>query len=223
MQRILLVDDDAAIREIVPSILRDEGYEVATAANGVEALHYLDGHAYPALILLDIMMPIMDGLQFLDVCAATTALPTVPVVVLSAYDATTARLFDGRVVRYMKKPFRLAELLRLLDRWCPAALAGAPGEIVDHRALSLPERPPPADWGGACSYYLDVIVSFVRPTTVSDEPSESELAWLFTRLEHGGLARCGMHSWDMVARIYLGHGDPKRLAERLASYWLGTK
>ena len=67
MPQILVVEDDASIRGLVSEVLRDDGYEVSEASNGVEALEAL-GERLPDLIVLDLMMPIMDGWRFVEEC-----------------------------------------------------------------------------------------------------------------------------------------------------------
>src|SRR5215510_8699670 len=63
-QRVLVVDDDQDIRDALCELLRDEGYEAIAVANGEEALTYLKGGNLPCVILLDLMMPVMDGWEF---------------------------------------------------------------------------------------------------------------------------------------------------------------
>ena len=82
--RILIVDDDAATRAAVALLLRLTGYETAEAADGQEALSYLRANPAPALILLDLMMPVMDGWQFLAERHSEPALTAIPVVIFTA-------------------------------------------------------------------------------------------------------------------------------------------
>jgi len=81
---ILLVEDDFILRSALTEMLRDEGYQVECAANGVEGLRRLLQSPRPALVLLDIMMPHMDGLTFRSTQLALPAIAEVPVIVISA-------------------------------------------------------------------------------------------------------------------------------------------
>ena len=128
---ILVVDDDRAIREMLIESLRDEGYRVEAAGDGVEALSYLRGSAEtPCLSLLDLMMPRMDGWQFLAEQRATSNLAAIPVVVLSArpdgYDQ--AQLL--RVSAYIPKPIDFALLFDAARRFCSHCVvaSGAAGQ-----------------------------------------------------------------------------------------------
>jgi CheY-like chemotaxis protein len=104
---VLLVDDDADIREALGSILTDEGYAVRTARNGVEALQRMAESA-PDLMLLDLMMPIMDGWHVMRLVRADPNLRTVPIIVLSALSASGA-------AGYIQKPISLPKLVTLLE------------------------------------------------------------------------------------------------------------
>src|SRR6266545_4852685 len=74
---LLVVEDNEVAREGLAAILRRAGYEVALATNGQEALNYLDGHPPPALILLDMLMPVLDGWHFLEQLQGDIPEPTV--------------------------------------------------------------------------------------------------------------------------------------------------
>ncbi|MBI3965620.1 MAG: response regulator [Chloroflexi bacterium] len=109
---VLVVDDDPAIRDLVEAILLDEGHDVAIASNGIEALRLATLHR-PALILLDMRMPVMDGWQFAQAYRSTPA-PHAPVVcVTAAVDAPrwAAEIgADGT----LGKPFSIDDLLRVV-------------------------------------------------------------------------------------------------------------
>ncbi|HSH78317.1 MAG TPA: response regulator [Herpetosiphonaceae bacterium] len=82
---ILVVDDEARVRNALAQLLEDEGYQVAVVRNGKEAVEYLEQHTNPpCLILLDMMMPEMTGVQFRTHQQSTPALASIPVVAMSA-------------------------------------------------------------------------------------------------------------------------------------------
>jgi CheY-like chemotaxis protein len=109
---ILLVEDDPATRGAMKMVLEWEGYRVECAANGQEALSRLLGGERPAIILLDLNMPIMDGRQLRRELEKEPALSTIPVVTVSA--ASDAGSGEGAGV--VRKPFEPAELLEAI-RW----------------------------------------------------------------------------------------------------------
>jgi DNA-binding response OmpR family regulator len=107
MSKLLIVDDEVAILEALTDILSVEGYEVATAANGAEGLKRA-GEERPDLILLDLMMPVMDGQEMLRRLKESTDLRTIPVVVMSAGRVSKSELQGSR---FLAKPFELDDLL----------------------------------------------------------------------------------------------------------------
>lgn len=121
---ILVVDDDADIRDTLRDALELEGYRVDVAANGRDAWESLRGDALPALILLDLMMPVMNGAEFLRLLRADARLRGVPVVVVTAFGQSA-----GGVVAesqgFLPKPLDLELLLRTVERYCPIARAPA--------------------------------------------------------------------------------------------------
>ena len=117
--RILIVEDEFAIREALTEFLEEEGYLVAGAANGREALAYLDETITPpAVILLDLMMPVMNGQQFIAAQQQNAALAHIPVILLSAANDAQARLVSHGVAGYLDKPVRLVEVLQIVERYC---------------------------------------------------------------------------------------------------------
>jgi CheY-like chemotaxis protein len=113
---VLIVEDDADLREMMAQLLQLEGFQAETASNGREALQYLQQGDRPDVILLDLMMPIMDGWEFRRLQMRDPALKSVPVVVLSALDATRAVDLDGAA--FLKKPLDFDRLLELVRRFC---------------------------------------------------------------------------------------------------------
>ena len=133
-ERVLIVDDDRVIQELLRVNLELEGYEVATASDGVEGLARFEEFR-PRLVLLDIMMPKLDGWQVARRLTASEAGRDVPIVVLSAraQDADVERGSEIGVAAYVTKPFdpiRLLDMIReLLARTRPVpSLEPAPGE-----------------------------------------------------------------------------------------------
>ncbi len=132
---ILVVDDESAVREAIERALRLDGYDVAVAADGREALETLDVRA-PDAIVLDVLMPQVDGL---DVCRRLRDRgDRTPVLMLTARDAVADRVagLDAGADDYLVKPFALEELLArlraLLRRAAPGA-EGAPLRFADLR------------------------------------------------------------------------------------------
>ncbi|MEJ7732242.1 MAG: response regulator [Polyangiaceae bacterium] len=118
-KEILVVDDDAGIRRALVEVLRDEGYRVTLAENGHRALQILALRRDdpPSLILLDLMMPVMDGGSFLEAYTTAPSLPLVPVVVLSGNLEIHQRRHDTHVIVYLRKPINLERLLETLELW----------------------------------------------------------------------------------------------------------
>ncbi len=112
---ILVVEDDVDIRECYQSLLERAGYRVTTAKNGQEALDELERQR-PALILLDLMMPVMSGPEFLEVMRSDSKSDDIPVLIVSAYgelaDATTG------VAGFLRKPVELETLLAAVSKYC---------------------------------------------------------------------------------------------------------
>jgi CheY-like chemotaxis protein len=116
VKQILLVDDDRDVIDALRVVLSEEGYDVATASNGYEALLYLKSHSpLPSLILLDVMMPVMDGYEFRIEQQRDPAIARIPVVVVTA-GSIGERVAEMGVTGLLRKPFDLDRLLRELAR-----------------------------------------------------------------------------------------------------------
>ena len=113
---VLIVEDDEDLREMMAQLLTLEGFQTATVANGREALEYLHEASAPDVILLDLMMPVMDGWEFRRQQQADPALAPVPVIVLSALDQTRASNLDATA--FLKKPLDFDRLLSLVRTYC---------------------------------------------------------------------------------------------------------
>jgi CheY-like chemotaxis protein len=117
-ERILIVEDDDDIRRSLADVLEHRGYPVALAHNGLEALEYLRSAPQPPrLILLDLMMPVMDGWQFCAAQQEDPSLATIPVVVLSAVTNLRQNAASLHVADYLPKPIELPQLLKSVERF----------------------------------------------------------------------------------------------------------
>jgi CheY-like chemotaxis protein len=115
---VLIVEDDADLREMMAQLLTLEGYRAETVSNGREALKFLHEGPPPDLILLDLMMPVMDGWEFRKVQQGEPALAKVPVVVLTALDQAQARAEGLNGVDFLKKPLDFDRLLEIVRHHC---------------------------------------------------------------------------------------------------------
>ena len=179
-RKVLIVDDDAHIRDVVSFTIRRAGFEVLEAADGREALDIAEADA-PDLILLDILMPELEGI---DVCRAIRRTSNVPIVFLSSKDAVVDRIIglDAGGDDYVTKPFSPRELLarvQAMFRRIDALEASDAGTIE-----SGPLRIDP----GARLAYLDG-----KTLTL-------------TRTEFGMLATLGRHVGNTVNRETLMRG-----------------
>lgn len=114
-KQVLVVDDDETIRNLVVLTLGDEGYEVATAANGRAALDFLEHHGTPALILLDMRMPIMNGWEFASHYRARPG-PHAPIVTFTAAVDAADRAKEINADHALPKPFDIEELIDTVKR-----------------------------------------------------------------------------------------------------------
>ena len=147
-----MVEDDPDVREALVGTLGGCGYAVTSACNGRDAIDYLArADEQPLLIVLDWMMPVMNGLDFLTHQAANPRLRTIPVLILSAVDRVHS--FAGAAVAaVMTKPVRMRTLIDVIDRLCgmPRRPQGflekrATGRIAVRPVDSAPVRRPRPD------------------------------------------------------------------------------
>ncbi len=116
---VLVVEDDHDVREVIMEILSDNGFLSLGACNGLEALEVLrSAQAKPCVILLDIMMPVMDGPQFRAQQRSEEELSGIPVVVLSAHTNVEDAAREMGAAGFMKKPVQLDFLLAVIQRFC---------------------------------------------------------------------------------------------------------
>jgi CheY-like chemotaxis protein len=116
--QVLIVEDDIDIRDALSQILEEEGFTVSTAANGQEALDLLRSGPPPRLILLDLMMPVMNGWQFRAAQKQDPALAEIPVVVISADTHIRDKAMQIGVEEYFRKPIEISGLLSTMHKYC---------------------------------------------------------------------------------------------------------
>ncbi len=115
---VLVVDDDPDLREIIRIMLEASGYEVRCATNGKEAVKAV-AQKRPAVVLLDMLMPVMDGWQCARELRARYG-NDVPIVVVTAAEHARARADQvGGVDDVLSKPFEMDDLVRVVDRYAP--------------------------------------------------------------------------------------------------------
>ena len=116
MSPVLIVDDDADIREALADLLVERGFSVVTASHGAEALTLLRFmNAPPSIILLDIMMPVMDGYGFLAEQRLDPQLSGIPVAIITAgHSVDHARLGQSPLI--LSKPINVSQLMATLRR-----------------------------------------------------------------------------------------------------------
>jgi CheY-like chemotaxis protein len=108
---ILLIDDDEYVVEALGELLDRKGYRVAIAGDGQQALEYLRTNLLPSLILLDLMMPRMDGWEFLNQRARHEHLSSIPVVITSAAETNEGM----NVAAIVRKPWNIEDLLKVIN------------------------------------------------------------------------------------------------------------
>ena len=116
---VLIIDDDADIRELLRIVLEGEGYRVSLAADGLDALQQLRAGARPALILLDLVTPRMHGEEFLKQLREGPCAKT-PVIIMSGHNAAEKTSNELKVACCLPKPVEFEELLKTVKRFIPA-------------------------------------------------------------------------------------------------------
>jgi two-component system response regulator YesN len=119
--QVLVVEDDPDIRDAVVDLLKAEvpWIEVSSASDGMEALELLEGGAEPRLALLDVMMPVMNGIQFLDALRDRKLAPDMRVVLVSAHVQFAKHVKYAGITGLLPKPFQATELLTIVREHCP--------------------------------------------------------------------------------------------------------
>ncbi|TGD96070.1 response regulator [Methylobacterium nonmethylotrophicum] len=123
MATVLIVDDEFGIAELLDAVLADDGHTVLTAANGRQGLARVAAQR-PDLIVLDFMMPVMDGPAMLAALRTDPATREIPVVLMSSMPEETVRARASGHAAFLRKPFRIRQVRELVER----LLAGRDGD-----------------------------------------------------------------------------------------------
>jgi CheY-like chemotaxis protein len=116
-KRILVIEDDTSIRELLVELLESEGYAVASAINGLEGLKYLQSEIKPDLILIDLMMPVMDGYSFRTEQLKNPTWSMIPTVVMSAEANAKEKMKNFNITAFLSKPVELDTILKTVSRF----------------------------------------------------------------------------------------------------------
>jgi CheY-like chemotaxis protein len=120
---VLIVEDDHDLRVDLAALLEDRGHKVGTAHNGVAALEHCKQKGPPRVMLLDLMMPDMDGWLLRDLMARHPQLADVPIVIMTGMSRHDQEARTLAVTAWLEKPIDLDALYAVLDEHCPAAPA----------------------------------------------------------------------------------------------------
>ena len=116
-QSVLIVEDDRDLRESLRDLISAEGYSAMEAENGRVALDLLLGGkaAEPCLILLDLMMPELNGWEFLDIMRKTDAIASIPTIIVTAVSGVKLPKGSNKII---KKPINIIELIQTIETYC---------------------------------------------------------------------------------------------------------
>ena len=114
-KRILIVEDDHSIRELLVELLQGEGYDVTSAVNGLEGLKCLEQNSSFNLILIDLMMPVMDGYTFRTEQMKNPKFSKIPVVVMSAEANAKEKLKSYQITAFLSKPVELDTIIKTVE------------------------------------------------------------------------------------------------------------
>lgn len=115
MRQVLVVDDEWAIAAVLADLLSDEGYAVLSAGNGRDALSLLDAHPDIVLVVLDYMMPIMDGVSTLAAIRAQPKFADLPIIMMTSLPEASLQTGPARYDAFLRKPFLIDDILRAIE------------------------------------------------------------------------------------------------------------
>ena len=113
--RVLIVEDDSDVRRLYAIGLNQRGFEVKLAANGAEAVERIESER-PDVILLDWLMPLMDGAEVLERLSREGGLPSIPIIVISGQPAPEGRKLDPRIRCWLTKPVTIEDLVSQIQQ-----------------------------------------------------------------------------------------------------------
>jgi CheY-like chemotaxis protein len=116
---VLVIEDDLDTQDAICGLLEYSGYRAIGVSNGREAIQFLKTHSAPNVIVLDLMMPVMNGWEFRDLQSADAGLAKIPVVVISASGALPRDVLGKGAVDYVPKPFDPDRLVAAIERVTP--------------------------------------------------------------------------------------------------------
>ena len=117
-KQILVIEDDNSIRELLVELLESEGYTVTSAINGLDGLKKLEKGSLPNLILIDLMMPVMDGYSFRIEQLKSDIWSNIPTVVMSAEATAKEKMKNFNITAFLSKPVELETILKTVADYC---------------------------------------------------------------------------------------------------------
>lgn len=117
MKKILIIEDDQSIRELLVELLEVEGYEVDCAVHGLEGINKLKNSSLPNLILIDLMMPVMDGYTFRAEQLKNPLWSDIPTVVMSAESTAKEKMKSYNITAFLSKPVELDTILKTVAKF----------------------------------------------------------------------------------------------------------
>lgn len=112
---VLIIEDDEGVRQTLAEVLTDEGYEVVSVCNGIQGLELLESDPLPSLIVFDLMMPVMDGVEFRSRQLSDERIAGIPVIVISAQPDLAAQAHRLHADDFLAKPMSFEELLYVVQ------------------------------------------------------------------------------------------------------------
>ncbi len=114
-KKILIIEDNPDIAQVLSEVLSDCGHQIQTAVNGKDGLDHLFNHDKPDLIILDIFMPVIGGVEFMKRIQAIPEIAFIPIIGMSADAMVKQRCHAIGIKHFLRKPFELPDLMQILD------------------------------------------------------------------------------------------------------------